>query len=535
MTGLKLPVFFRKDIFLIILLWLLLTAINIDKAFHIDDTFHLEAGQWIAENPLKPMSGHINWADDPTPMYTHNQPVLFFYLVAFTSFLFGMGEIQLHLMESVFTFLVLYYFYKTAVFLRMKRPRLLLIFLAFCPAFIINQNVMVDVPVLSLILISTYCLLKSGKEQQLLYYCLSALCIGLGLLIKYSLLPLLVVILLVLLVRRDFKYLPVLFIPVLMLAGWSSWNLQEFCSVHIFNRPRSEFHPVRIIEFIACVGAVSPLSICLIPKGFSALKWLSFCFFFAVIFYGLFVWAGVIEIHIFGQLLNYLFISNGLLIVFALVFDAVKHGQLSGLRDFINSNTFILWLTIGALASFMVLFAPFMATRHILLIIPFLLLVSSPIMEHAAKLLVQVAVAITVILGLVLGISDWKTADYYREMAGVIEIPQNQTVWAAGHWGWQWYALKNQMKIYGTQTSEVKEGDYLVYPRDIVRQTINPALKLSLVDKKWKDADLLTFVSGSRLASLYSSSIHNPVWRFSMSPVDTIYVFKVDRIELTNP
>jgi len=535
MTGLKLPGFFRKDIFLIFLLWLILTAINIDKAFHIDDTFHLEAGQWLRENHLKPMSGLINWADDPTPMYSHNQPVLFFYLVAFTSFLFGMGEIPLHLMESVFTFLVLYYFYKTAVFLRVGKPRILLIFLAFCPAFIINQNVMVDVPVLSLVLISAYYLLKSGKEQKLLYYCLSALCIGLGLLIKYSLLPLLVVILLVMLIRRDFKYLPVLLIPVFMLAGWSFWNVQEFGSVHIFNRPRNEFRPVRIIEFIACVGAVSPLSICLIPKGFSALKWLSFCFFFAVIFYGLFVWTGVIEIHIFGQLLNYVFISNGLLIAFALLFDTIKHGKLSGLKDFIRSDIFVLWLIIGALASFMVLFAPFMATRHILLIIPFLLLVSNPLMEQAGKLLVQTAVVLTSILGLILGISDWKTADYYREMAGVIEIPQNQTVWAAGHWGWQWYARKNNMKIYGTQTSEVKEGDYLVYPRDIVRQTINPALKLSLVDKKWKDASLLTFVSGSRLASLYSSSIHNPVWRLSLSPVDTIYVFKVDRIELSNP
>ena len=62
----------------IFILWLILTGININKAFTIDDTYHLEAANLIAQNPLKPMSGFINWGDSPTQLFYGNQPPLFF-------------------------------------------------------------------------------------------------------------------------------------------------------------------------------------------------------------------------------------------------------------------------------------------------------------------------------------------------------------------------------------------------------------------------------------------------------------------------
>lgn len=46
-----------RDGAVLIALWLFCTALNFDKAFHIDDAGHLVIAQWIAHNPLHPMSG----------------------------------------------------------------------------------------------------------------------------------------------------------------------------------------------------------------------------------------------------------------------------------------------------------------------------------------------------------------------------------------------------------------------------------------------------------------------------------------------
>jgi len=81
-----------------------------------------------------------------------------------------------------------------------------------------------------------------------------------------------------------------------------------------------------------------------------------------------------------------------------------------------------------------------MATRHILLVIPFILLFSWDLIDKALHGINKLVITLTIILGLILGISDWKYADYYRQMASSIELPKDRTVWAVGLWGWQWYA-----------------------------------------------------------------------------------------------
>lgn len=98
--------------FLLFVLWIILASFNINKAFNIDDAFHLEAAEYILDNPDTPMSGLINWGDSPIPMYTHNQPPLFFYLISVSISLFGANEVSLHLIILVFTSLALFLFLK---------------------------------------------------------------------------------------------------------------------------------------------------------------------------------------------------------------------------------------------------------------------------------------------------------------------------------------------------------------------------------------------------------------------------------------
>jgi hypothetical protein len=75
-------VWYRNAYFLALCLWIVPTLININRAFHNDDTFCLYVGKCIIVYPLPPMSGMVNWYNDPEPFSNANQPPLFFYMMA---------------------------------------------------------------------------------------------------------------------------------------------------------------------------------------------------------------------------------------------------------------------------------------------------------------------------------------------------------------------------------------------------------------------------------------------------------------------
>lgn len=526
----------KHNYLIVILVWVILTIININKAFHIDDTFHLTAAEYIKTNPLKPMSGLINWIDVPTPLYTHNQPPLFFYFIALFSGLFGNSEISLHLLESIFTFFALYYFYKTASILALKNIRTLLIVFAFCPALIINQNVMTDVPILALIMGSTYFIFKAKFQKKLFNYSISSLLIGLGLLIKYSVLPLLIVILIIIIIRKEYKFLIVLFIPILLLSLWSYWNYLEYGGIHILDRPKGSLHSYQFFTFMACLGSISAFSISFIYgtlpfKITERIIYLVLSLFITSILLFSF---GAIPEQRYAIYLNYLFIVNGLIISILLVFKLAVDFKSMGFSNLLISDDFIIFIYLISMSMFMILFAPFIATRHILLIIPYVILLGNKFLITSNKNIMRLTVSTVVILGLLLGVSDWVYADYYRKMAAAINLPKDRNIWTVGHWGWQWYSQKNGMLQYDMNQSKVRDGDYLVYPGNISNQNLGSDISYLIgVDKKWKAASVFTFFSGNNYASLYYSDNKAP-WTLSNRPIDTIFICKIGILKNDN-
>ena len=61
----KIKLAYSKPLYWVLFIWLLLTFINLNKAVHMDDTFHIEAAQEILKNPYAPMSGKVNWGSKP--------------------------------------------------------------------------------------------------------------------------------------------------------------------------------------------------------------------------------------------------------------------------------------------------------------------------------------------------------------------------------------------------------------------------------------------------------------------------------------
>ncbi|MCH5719617.1 hypothetical protein [Niabella hibiscisoli] len=221
------------------------------------------------------------------------------------------------------------------------------------------------------------------------------------------------------------------------------------------------------------------------------------------------------------------FFIHGVMILFVTILFVSKSFQKAGtIRVFVQSPQFILVLFIAALSSFLILFAPFMGIRHLLLIIPFLLLLAEPIIEKAGLGMVKFSLTASVVLSLLLGISDWKYAFYYKNTAsGIMRgMPPGSTVWATGTGAWQWYAQQNGMIRHTVQTEQGKPGEYLVIARGLPAYRVSSEKPFAVLAKIWGQPSLLSYFCVSDGASLYSGQFGKPGWKLSKRAVDTVYV-----------
>jgi hypothetical protein len=524
---------FHRSTLIILLLWAAITALDFSKAFHIDDTFHLKAAQWIEQHPGKPMSGKVNWGYDPEPIHDFNQPPGFFYLVALTGHLFGYTEGPMHLMRSLFTLLALFGFHRLA---RVRAPRhalWLTALFALCPAFMVNQGLMTDVPLLAMHLLFFNLLLVPGPMNAGPRYALAGLALSGAMLIKYTSVPLLLVFPLVLALKREWRWLPMTLIPVVFLAGWAAWNLHEFGSIHLLDRragdPSIRGIFVRSLALLTALGAVSPFAPAFLRAVIpGAVRWLLPAWITALVLSLVFVagsYAGLIAEQHSDQVLRILFTLNGLLLVLYCARFLPRSLRAS------STDTWAVVLWVLGLATFLALFSPMMATRHVLLLVPPLLLLIASALDAARLGEKVLAVASTAALGLLLTLSDKSYADFYREnaprIAEEMKARTEGTVWSLGHWGWQWYAEQAGMVTYARTRSDVAVGDILVVPQDHDVQLLAKGLTKEAI-ASWDEAPgPATFFCVEQFAGMYTSSYGKLPWSLSRSHHKTILAYRV--------
>jgi 4-amino-4-deoxy-L-arabinose transferase-like glycosyltransferase len=162
--------------FLLFSLWLVVTAYNIFKPYHIDDTAHLEIARWISSHPLQPMSGLLNWFGIDEPIYKTNQPHLYFYLLSFWMSVFGSSEPATHMFQSFFSLACVFLFYKLAHFYARGLALWLTAMLVLGPGFLVEQNLMADVPLLAIWLCFFYLMIcEVDSPRQTRRYLFAAL------------------------------------------------------------------------------------------------------------------------------------------------------------------------------------------------------------------------------------------------------------------------------------------------------------------------------------------------------------------------
>lgn len=512
---------------LIWLLWLVLTAFNFGKAYHIDDTFHLEAAHWILAHPGQPMSGLINWDQHPEPLHHFNQPPLFFFMLAGVIRLFGDDEAGLHLFLSLFTYAALHFFVACCRLLQLKHTRLLLLLFAMSPALIVNQNLMTDVPLLATVLATLYFLLRGSRHPTAGNYLAAALCISIACLIKYTALPLIPAMLVVGLVRKHYIALLLALLPVVVLAVWSSWNVWEYGGIHLFGRPTEAFQVKRFADFANCLGAVTLFGALLLARALPApySRAAMFVFFAVPAFCVLLAWFGPGHRITANAMLNLWFTVNGALLLAAIVIPGSRRLVRAGFVALRHAPKMPVMVMAGGLSLFILLFAPFMATRHLLLVIPFLLLLAGERL-YADRIVTRTVVVLSLLLALAAGNADRDYAGYYRRVTQQVPDSPN-TTWYAGHWGWQWYAAQRGWRQLDATQPMLKAGDRLLSFYSISQQNIDKN-KLHLEQKSWEDPGPFQRFCCTP-ARFYASGIDLAPWQIDALPVDTLYIWKVER------
>jgi len=531
--------FRQSELAVLLLLWMFATALNLTKPYHIDDTGHLEIAQWIIREPWRPMSGQINWSGNTEPIHVLNQPHLYFYLLAGWGALWGFGEVPMHLLQSFFTLACIILTYRIAKIIVPSGALLPTALLMLSPAFVVGQNLMLDVPLLSLWLAFFYVLIAPQFKSETRRFVLTGFFAGCACLIKYSSLPLALLMLLYLIIKRHFRLLWTVSIPAMMLILWSCWNYLDYGSVHMLGRRPIPFSWNELVQmsvsWLICLGAILPYSLIyfrcnseLRAKIFSSsVKWL------VVILTAMFFAAlhlHKLDVSRTEKIFLLLFFTNGIAIGLTLLW-CVLGGWVQTCSQQ-QQALLLLSLWVAAGGSFTVLYAPFMATRHVLLVIVPISLLLARFVDPPSLAWRSAILLLTASLSLVLGVSDWTWANFYREKAVAIrrELPATANVYFTGHWGWQWYAKQNGMKQLEALNPQLEIGDYLVYPVAMDNQTVKniPTDRQLTLQKIYTEPfSLLTFFSTRDRARFYASDTETAPWIISFNAIPPIVVFQV--------
>jgi hypothetical protein len=521
-------------------LWAVVSVMNIGKAVHIDDGGTLEIAQHIVSDPLHPMSGEMFWGDTHSePIHHTNQPHLTYYMYAAVMALFGPSELLLHCVIAAFSLLAILFFYQLAESTGTAYAPALTTMFCMSPVFLVSQNLMTDVPLIALWLLFFRLILCDQTTATRLS--LAALTVGIACLVKYTALVLLPLLFITIVLRRRYQLLWVLGIPVIVLVGWSIFNYLDYGGIHILSRNAAPWDkgPIadRVISWIICCGAVMPFSIVFVPylwsrpRGRKLLLAATLC---TVLISSQKFMGFLLESNA-ETVLRVVFFGNGVLLLCGTMYWLI--GKVSADR-FDNSSrqvqdVWILGLSMGGSIAFVLLFADFMAVRRLLPVLPvvLLLMAKGPLPKVAAGWR-HAGLAVTVLLGLALGASDWLYADVYRKQAERFTaryVDDSRTVWFAGHWGWQWYARRGGMQQYDQTTSKLALHDVLIVPQNVDRQRIAGLHRLANVDTvKIAGGPSTYFRTMRNERGLYGSNIYALPWTLTAEPLETFEIYAAD-------
>jgi hypothetical protein len=409
------------------------------------------------------------------------------------------------------------------------------------PAFLPGQNVMSDVPLLAFWLMYFFALDVGREGCRQGVYVGAALALSAACLVKYTSLAVLPVLPIMIVQRRHWKALWVVLIVVGALVAWSLFNLADYGGVHLLGRPSGmgsvSMIMSMVVDWVAGCGAIAPFSLAfLIRKRWTRMD-LGLVGAAALAGLLLFLSAKRGGAALPAALLWGAFYANGFFVI-ALTTAAFVRG-VGGTRpgDARRDRNILLALWLAAGVGFTVFFAPFMAVRHILLVLlPVLLLLALNREDLLGPFAVRLGLGASVVLGCVLAVSDSIYADTHRAYARSLRqaYPTEHLV-GSGHWGWQWYLKEQGIEHYDPERTVLVPRSLFVVPQNVHGPDIpgHAYRQLRKVDEDVVPASPLTWFRtvAPGGGGYYAFSFQQRIlpWMVTRAPVERFRLYRVSR------
>jgi 4-amino-4-deoxy-L-arabinose transferase-like glycosyltransferase len=495
--------------------------------------------QWIAAHPLHPMRGTIFWGDDPDTYDGVNQPHLYFYAMAAWGSLFGWSEIAMHSLMALCALAAIALTYRLAQRIVPQHAALATCLVAASPAFVVDQNTMVDVPALALWLAFFAILLDRpddcGRDRR--RYLLAGLACGAAILVKYTGLVLLPALALDGALRRRPAAGYGMAVAIGIVLLWCAFNYWDYGGIHMFTRmdARGFANVLDPRKWVLCLGAATPFAFALM----GAWLWRSDAPLRCAAALALCLGVALLLVIVGGSLMGMestavsdaafvaFFIASGTLsILLALL-------GLPRLRSASAERWMLVYWTAGA-AAFIVLFAPFIAMRHVLLALPAVVLLGLAALPAREAAGWKVAAVLTAFISTsVVASADRWYAGIYRDEAKRLRdaLPPSAHVWTTGHWGWQWYAERSGMTEIVPGQSKLRAGDFIVYPVRVHRQPLPPNVSVVEVNSVPVLPSNWVRAFASPNAGFYATSGFGQLpYAVRREPMETFHVLRVEKV-----
>jgi hypothetical protein len=193
----------------------------------------------------------------------------------------------------------------------------------------------------------------------------------------------------------------------------------------------------------------------------------------------------------------------------------------------------LVYWTAGA-AAFIVLFAPFIAMRHVLLALPAVVLLGLAALPAREAAGWKVAAVLTAFISTsVVASADRWYAGIYRDEAKRLRdaLPPSAHVWTTGHWGWQWYAERSGMTEIVPGQSKLRAGDFIVYPVGVHRQPLPPNVSVVEVNSVPVLPSNWVRAFASPNAGFYATSGFGQLpYAVRREPMETFHVLRVEKV-----
>jgi hypothetical protein len=498
----------NNKLFNLLFIGSILILINIIKPIHIDDPFYIAQAEWILENPFKPLSGSINWMDSTKPFYQENNPPLLSYFLALGIYFFGENIMLLHLITGFFLVGLMYFLFQIKAKTNQNNSTFWwIVFLS--PVILINQNLMLEIPLNFFIFGGIYFYLISDRNIRFSY--IGAIMFGLAFLSKYSALMFFLLPFLYWYQTKNNSYLYSIILILLIVGAWFGWNYLEIGQVHLFLRKSSiSFEIEKILSFIICVGNILLFSIYRFFDKFKKGKFL-----YGALIFTLFLLPSILYLLHFISRDIYFYLYTAISLIFGIIwlFDFIK---------MMNSSQMLKKEAVVVVCyTLLILYAsPFIATRHFIPII----LVYGFIAFSSIKI-PKIIIILNIIWTTMIGLADVSYSRFYEMMA--LELSQkytNHTIYTVGHNGWQYYSQKNKMIFYDIDSSKPKIGNVFIIPTNTHNQIIDSNFKLLQKEIIAPKPNFIQHFIGRKNASYGSNYMNFVPFIFSRDPVDTFRI-----------